>query len=151
MIHANFPFYYRSEREFVFTNPDGKIYRNRIVFEPIEFAASGGEITLRRGETGYVPMSRIPDDSKDYFQIYLNNIGLNQPEDKGFNESIEARFDGARNALIIKPDILQRAKTNEARLELKVQHSESLAEKTQSGGDIRVFYQAAPIKVRIVD
>ncbi len=78
-------------------------------------------------------------------------VRLDQPESNNFNESIEARFDKERVALIIKPDVLKRAKTNEARFELKVQHSESLAEKTQAGGDSRVFYQAAPVKVRILD
>jgi hypothetical protein len=143
---------YRPVREFVFTNADGKIYRNRIVFEPIEFAAGGGkEIVLRRGETNYIPLSRISNDSKDFFQIYLSNSGLNLPEGKGFNESIEPEFDQARNALIIDKDVLQRAKTNEAWLEMKVQHSVPLTEKTAAGGDCRIYYQAEKVRVRITN
>jgi hypothetical protein len=142
---------YHSAREFVFTGADGKIYRNRIVFEPIEFAAGGKEIVLRRGETNYIPLSRISNDSKDFFQIYLSNSESNPPEDKGFNESVEPKFDTARNALIIQKDVLQRAKTNDAWLEMRVQHSVPLAEKTAAGGDCRVYYQAEKVRVRIIN
>lgn len=134
--------------EFEFTDADGKVYRNRIEFEQVEFQLAE-PLVIKRGQTNFVPLTRLPANNENA-RFDLSHESINNPPQQ-FGISPPATFDNARRALVIAPETLKNAAIGDAVLKMRVSKDQALEQQTKAGGGITIMYQAADLKVRIVD
>jgi hypothetical protein len=136
----------RTAHGFVYTNNDGKVFRNNLSFEPLDLPE--GEIVINRLQETVIRLSRAagkdekisislkssqkppdfdnpnaaPDNSKEY-ELFLNN-----------------ELDENRSAIVLKPKNLKKFVGGKAVLSVEVSRELPLQEQTQAGGTMRWSY-----------
>lgn len=140
---------YKAAREFVFTNADGKVYRNTIGLAPIEFTAKEG-FMVSASKRNFLPLSRISLDEKEQFEIYMTNERFVKTNATPSNINIEAKFDREKNALIVEPEILKNIPAGNATVFLNVSKTSQLQNAAGVGGRSTIKYYAKPIQIKIV-
>lgn len=144
---------FQPAHEFVYVNGDGRAFRNRIGFEPIEIGQA--EIKIGRTRETVVPLSRAVRENEEISislssaekrpAAVLSNAANAEPAPAGADEydlTLNGELDGGRAAIVLKPKNLKNFKTGKAVLRIEVARNLDLKEATPAGGSIGYAYRS---------
>ena len=157
----SFPFGTRYEKNlrvletrhsFVYTNRDGKVFRNELSFEPVELPSP--EITVSRSQEVKIQLSRAVG-KEETVSISLKSLTpsldaersngapqSDKPATEDYQISLTDELDDQRRAIILKPKNLKRFVTGKATLRLEVSRTLSLQQAAPAGGTMRWSYHS---------
>jgi len=136
----------QTAHRFVYTNNDGKVFRNELSFEPLDLPA--GEIVVKRSQETVIRLSRrVGKDEK--ISISLNssqkradsdnpNAAPNNSEE--YELSLNNELDENRSVIVLKPKNLKKFVGGKAVLSVETSRELPLQEQTQAGGTMRWSY-----------
>jgi len=137
----------QKDHKFVYTNNDGKVFRNELSFEPIEIETQ--EISISRVRETVVRFSRaVGKDEK--VSINLAST-MKPPEPKNTNApkktdsmdydlDLNDELDESREAIVLKPKNLKNFARGKAVLKIKISRELSLQQSTNAGGSMSWNY-----------
>lgn len=142
---------YHPAQEIFFTNAANKDYRYNLNLEALEFNVKE-PLVLRRSQTNYIPLNRIPPDSGEKVELVLSNEEFQKQEKNRVSVDLPKTFDQSKKALIITPEVLQKFPAGMVTVVMTTAKSLSITREGQTaGGDFTVNYSAAPLKIRIAN
>ncbi len=141
--------------EFVYTNGEGEVYRNRMSFEAIEIVADG-EIRLSRTQSTVVRLSR-PVAAEERMQITLGSLeprpqatpdgetaGNSRPADFAqkhvYDLSLTDELSPDRTSISLKPKDLKKFARGKAVLKIEVGRELPLQQSNAAGGSMNWSY-----------
>ncbi|MBA2621061.1 MAG: hypothetical protein H0U87_07665 [Acidobacteria bacterium] len=143
---------YSSLFELSYTDSAGKIYRNRLDLEAVEFAANEPTaFVLHRLQDNFIPVSRTAFDSTENLSLVLSNVDFQKDDTNKININLPQQFDRSKNVLVIKAETVRKMLPGRAILIMETSKSGSFPEQTPTGSGFRATYAAAPLKVQIVN
>jgi len=140
---------YQARHQITFTDSAGKIYRNTITFDPIEFNPHEAVI-LRRSKMNFVPVTRISVDDGEQLNLNLSNEDPITHQKNSVVVYLPVTLDPSKRALVITPETLQKMPNGNGMIVMQTGRSMSLEQKTKAGGNLRISYGAKPLKVKII-
>lgn len=142
-----------THHSFVYTNNDGKIFRNELSFAPIELPSE--EIAVSRSREVRIQLSRAVEKDENV-SISLKSLAV--PPDAGksnveapgnkpanqedYDISLADELDATRAAIILKPKNLKKFVRGKAILSLRVTRALSLQQANEAGGSMRYNYDS---------
>ena len=139
---------------FVYTDGEGRTFRNELVFQPVEIKASGLEISRSR-ETS-VPLSRDVEEGE---RVTVTLVSLEKrpaddakkPNGERLDElTLNDELDDARTAVVLKPKNLKNFTGGRATLKIEVSRELPLQQATPAGGS-RGWSYTSTIETRVID
>ena len=137
---------------FVYTNNDGKVFRNELSFEPLELPA--GEIFIKRSEETVVRLSR-PVGQDEKVSISLKSLQEHPDSDNSnaapknaktnseeYDLFLNNELDESRSAIILKPKNLKKFVNGKAVLTIEISRDLPLQQETPAGGTMRWSYSS---------
>jgi hypothetical protein len=137
---------------FVYTNNDGKVFRNEMSFEPLDITVK--EITISRSQETKISLSRIVGNDEKV-SISLNSSEKRPKPDNSNNAPemfkkdppeydlfLNNELDDSRSAIILKPKNLRNFVTGKAVLTVEISRELPLQQQTQAGGTMRWNYSS---------
>ena len=142
----------QKNHSFVYTNNDGKTFRNEMSFEPLEITVQ--EITVSRSQETKIQLSRVVGNDEKV-SILLNS-SEKRPEPANSNNtpemfkkdapqydlSLNNELDDNRSAIILKPKNLRKFVNGSAVLTVEISREIPLQQQTQAGGTMRWSYNS---------
>lgn len=157
----SFPFGTRYEKtsrlletrhSFVYTDGDGKVFRNELSFEPVELESA--EIVVSRSREVKIELSRVIG-KEETVSISLKSLTPPPDTDKSndapqgsrsaaedYEISLTDELDESRRAIILKPKNLKRFVPGKAVLRLEASRTLSLRQAAPAGGSMRWSYNS---------
>ncbi|HEY8560893.1 MAG TPA: hypothetical protein VIL74_11015 [Pyrinomonadaceae bacterium] len=159
----SFPFGTRYEKtmpglqtahSFLYTNHDGKTFRNELSFEPLELES--GEIIVSRSKEVKIALSRrvgneeqisvtlksraaAPDAGNSNAEPVNDKIGDREDYETSLNDELDA----TRTAIILKPKNLRKFARGKAVLSLEASRTHALQQSAPAGGSMRWSYTSS--------
>lgn len=129
------------QHQFVYTDGDGKAYRNEIDIAPLEFGEKP-KAKIRRYVRTMIPLSRPvgADETVTASITGRARADRNRPNETSF-ASAELNLDPSRTALMIEPIDIENF-IDKIEISLRVEKNEPLKEKSAAGGDVQIAYEA---------
>ncbi len=142
----------QTNHQFIYTNNDGKTFRNEMSFQPLEITVR--EITISRSQETKIPLSRVVgNDEKVSISIISSE---KRPESDNSNKapemfkkdmpeydlSLNNELDDSRSAIILKPKNLRKFVNGKAVLTVEISRELPLQQQTQAGGTMRWSYSS---------
>lgn len=145
--------------QFVYTDANGKIYRNELNIEPLEIR--GNSFNLSRLEANRIPLTRAVGENE---QVNISlasetsppptesnaNANLNLKNEENHSLYQTAELDKTRGVLIITPDKLKRFVPGKAFINVRIQKEEKPKQRTVKGGAMIFTYESASIPVKVL-
>jgi hypothetical protein len=142
-----------TRHSFVYTNNDGKVFRNELSFAPIELPSE--EIAFSHSREVKIQLSR-PVEKDENVSITLKSLVV--PPDAGksntdapvnksadqedYDISLTDELDATRAAIILKPKNFKKFVRGKAVLSLRVTRTIALQQANESGGFLRYNYDS---------
>lgn len=133
---------------FVFTDANGKTYRNEIRLELLDVV--GNNFNLSPSETSRIPLSRsvrndenisVSLDSEAKPSAAITNANVDSENVPSYSLSYVATLDEIGSTLIIDRHQLRKFIPGKARLNIEVRKAESVKDATDKGGSISFVYR----------
>lgn len=127
--------------QFIYTDSNGKTFRNEINFVPLEF--SGSSFRVNRQSNTLIPLSRSVSGDEEISAYIFGKAKPGKTNSTAeSSNSIPVRLNSARSAILIEPNDLQNFLNGKAILSLRAEKTESLKQNGAKGGEIRLSYEA---------
>ncbi len=143
----------QTTHRFVYTNGDGKIFRNEMSFEPLDISVS--EINVSRSQETKIGLSRrvgkdetitISLESEETRPASGNSNAapkISKPDAPEYDLVLNNELDENRSAIILKPKNLKTFVTGKAVLRVEVSREFALQQQNPAGGKMRWSYSSA--------
>jgi hypothetical protein len=136
----------RTAHRFVYTNNDGKVFRNELNFEPLDLP--DGEIVINRLQETVIRLSRAAGKDE---KISISLQSAQKPPDSGNSNAapnnseeydlfLNNELDENRSVIVLKPKNLKKFVGGKAVLSVEISRELPLQEQTQAGGTMRWSY-----------
>lgn len=100
---------YASVVELSYTDSAGKVYRNRLNLESVEFTENApAAFVLHRLQDNFIPISRTAFDSTENLSLVLSNVDFQKNEKNKISIDLPQQFDRSKNALVIKAETIRK-------------------------------------------
>jgi hypothetical protein len=136
----------RTAHRFVYTNNDGKVFRNELSFEPLDLPE--GEIVINRSQETVIRLSRAAGKDEK-ISISLNS-SQKRPDSSNSNAApdnseeydlfLNNELDESRSVIVLKPKNLKKFVGGKAVLSVETSRELPLQEQTEAGGTRRWSY-----------
>lgn len=152
---------FQTRHVFVYTNGEGRVFRNEMSFEPIEINLP--EAIVSRARNIVVPLSRAVRENEQ-ISISLastearpaaepandNSAGPPPPNSPVYDLTLNGELDAARAAVVLKPKNLKNFVAGKAVLKIEVSRSLNLQQAAPAGGSMSWAYTSA-VPASVVD
>ena len=135
-----------TNHKFVYTNNDGKVFRNEMSFAPINLVTEN--IVISRSQETKIQLSRtVGADEK--VSISLNSLEKRPDSDNSnaanknapdFDLGLNNELDDSRAAIILKPKNLKKFVNGKVTLTVEISREQSLQQQTEAGGTMTWRY-----------
>jgi hypothetical protein len=137
---------------FVYTNNDGKIFRNEMSFEPLDISVN--QITVSRSQETKISLSRVVGNDE---KVSISLDSSEKRPDSGNSNNAPEMFkkdapeyelflnnelDENRSAIILKPKNLRKFVNGKAVLTVEISRELPLQQQTEAGGTMRWNYSS---------
>jgi hypothetical protein len=142
----------QKNHKFVYTNNDGKIFRNEMSFQPLEITVK--EITVSRSQETKISLSRVVGNDEKV-SVSLNSSEKRPESDNSntapdkvksdapeYDLSLDNELDESRSAIILKPKNLKKFVNGSAVLTVEISRELPLQQPTEAGGTMRWNYSS---------
>jgi hypothetical protein len=146
--------------QFTYTNGDGKVFQNEVIFEPIEMVNPPAVIDLKTKtvimltrpveaseslETSVVSLEKQPGTNTNS-NSSANNSNTDGPS---YSMNLYQNYNSDRTAIVIEAGSLKNFVPGNAEITIKVSANKDLQQKNKVGGSISYAYSSAANKVNI--
>ena len=145
---------------FIYTNGDGKVFRNEIAFEQLD--PISGPLTISPSDKTAILLSRAVRENESV-QVSVTSLeptpknlnsntnveGNKMPEGPMYSLEIPTDLNNTRTVLMIGRGALKGFVPGKAQLQITVRDQRDLAEKTVTGGNIGYEYRSPALSVAV--
>jgi hypothetical protein len=147
-----------ARHQFLYTDGEGRIYKNEISFEAIGLADVPG--TIKAGEKIVIPLTRRLADNENLDTMILSeekrtgensntNANTSVPE-KRYSVNLSRNLNGDRTAVEIPAESLVNFAAGKASLYISISGDVPIQEKTETGGSMHYSFNTASYSVTIL-
>jgi hypothetical protein len=138
------------KHQFVYTDGNGKVFRNEINFSPLEFNEKSIEKVSRSVQT-LIPLSRPVGKNETVSAFVSGKVksAKDKPNETA-TDSVNIKLDPSRSALIIEPGDLKNFIGDKIDVSLTIEINELLQQTSAKGGDVQIIYETQGISLPVV-